>query len=320
MKTKVLMILMGGVLLAFNSGALAVTMDWVTVGNAGNAADTQVMSDGTTGYGGVSDVYQISKYEVTTGQYTEFLSAVAATDTYGLYNTQMWSDSQGCKIQRDGSPDSYTYSVAGDWASRPVNYVSWGDSVRFTNWLYNGQPTEAQGLSTTEDGSYYLNGAMTTAELMAITRETDATWVIPSEDEWYKAAYYTGSGYSTFANGTDTAPSTSDTCYDQSTPYTGPWDINTGTIEQNGTFDMMGNVWEWNETPINLNRGVRGGAFYTDDNTLASSYRNFISDPDYENNAIGFRVVSIPEPATIALLGLGGLLLRKRRDRKQSKK
>ena len=83
MKKRELMILVVGVLLAFNSGAQAtVTMDWVAVGNAGNAADS-------TGYGGVSDVYQISTYEVTAGQYTEFLNAVATTDTHGLYNTSM---------------------------------------------------------------------------------------------------------------------------------------------------------------------------------------------------------------------------------------
>ena len=41
--------------------------------------------------GAVDYVYEIGKYEVTAGQYTEFLNAVAATDTYGLYNTDMWS-------------------------------------------------------------------------------------------------------------------------------------------------------------------------------------------------------------------------------------
>ena len=55
---------------AFCSFAQAVSIDWVTVGNPGNANDD-------TGYGGVSDVYQISTYEVTAGQYTEFLNAVA---------------------------------------------------------------------------------------------------------------------------------------------------------------------------------------------------------------------------------------------------
>ena len=84
-----------------------ITLEMVTVGNPGNANDT-------TGYGGVDYVYAIGKYEVTAGQYTAFLNAVAATDTYGLYNTDMWSNDDGCKIQRSGSSGSYTYSVAAD--------------------------------------------------------------------------------------------------------------------------------------------------------------------------------------------------------------
>ena len=138
MKTKVSMMLVVCVLLAFNSGAQAtVTMTWVTVGNPGNTADTEVMTtDGTTGYGSVGYTYQIGKYEVTAGQYKDFLNAVAATDTYGLYNESMWSHSHGCKIQRSGSSGSYTYSVASDYANRPVNYVSWYDTLLFVNWLW----------------------------------------------------------------------------------------------------------------------------------------------------------------------------------------
>ena len=58
----------------------------VTVGNPGNAADTRYDA---TGFGSVGYVYQIGKYEVTAGQYTEFLNAVAKADPNGLYNTAM---------------------------------------------------------------------------------------------------------------------------------------------------------------------------------------------------------------------------------------
>ena len=63
----------------------AITIDTVPVGNLGNA------NDAATGglYGGVAYNYQIDKYDVTVGQYTAFLNAVAATDTYGLYNPVM---------------------------------------------------------------------------------------------------------------------------------------------------------------------------------------------------------------------------------------
>ncbi len=121
----------------FVVAAHAVTIDTVTIGNPNNAADT------TTGYGSVAEMYAIGKYEITSGQYCEFLNAVAHTDNYGLYHPYMWSSDYGCKIQQTGSSGSFNYSVAADWADRPVNWVSWGDAARFCNWINNNQPTGA---------------------------------------------------------------------------------------------------------------------------------------------------------------------------------
>ena len=114
-------------------------------------------------------------------------------------------DTQGCNIIRSGESGSYTYSVAADWANRPVNYVSFGDAMRFANWLHNGQPTGAQDATTTEAGSYLVSGATANSDLMAVVRGDDATIVIPTEDEWYKAAYYDGAAdvYFDLPMGTD---------------------------------------------------------------------------------------------------------------------
>ena len=115
------------------------------------------------GYGAVGYTYSIGKYEVTAGQYTEFLNAVAGADTYGLYNTDMWSNT-ATAARSSGLPGAARratptqYSVAADCANRPVNYVSFWDACRFANWLHNGQPTGPQGPGTTEDGAYTLNG------------------------------------------------------------------------------------------------------------------------------------------------------------------
>lgn len=145
------------VVMGFLTGAaVAVNIETVPVGNPGNAADTRYE---TPGHGSAAYTYNIGTYEVTAGQYTEFLNAVARTDTYGLYNTSMWSDSMGCKIQRSGSSGNYTYSVASDYANRPVNYVSYWDSCRFANWLHNGQPTGAQGAGTTEQSYWPCTGS-----------------------------------------------------------------------------------------------------------------------------------------------------------------
>ena len=125
--------------LNFAVTAKAVVIDWVTVGNPGNAPDT---SNDATGFGSVGYSYQIGKYEVTAGQYTEFLNAVAKDDPNGLYNTNMGEHRSARRnIQRTGSSPNYSYSVDADWANRPVNYVSFWDAARFANWLHNSQPT-----------------------------------------------------------------------------------------------------------------------------------------------------------------------------------
>jgi len=333
-KSIFVMMVMVTVLLVCSTGLQAtVTMDWVTVGNAGNGVDT-------TSYGGVSDVYQISTYEVTAGQYTGFLNAVGGVDTYGLYNTNMWSSSYGCKIERyDGTGTSgspYQYRVAGDYANRPVNYVSWGDSARFSNWLHNNQPTGAQDANTTEDGAYALNGTMTNTELLAVNREGDWKWALTSEDEWYKAAYYKGggtsAGYWDYPTSSDAVPGrdVADASGNNANYYGSPYPIDSpyyttvaGGFQNSdspyGTFDQGGNVWEWNEAVLYGScRGLRGGSFYGSDfggdgGYLHASSRIDIGYPAYEDFDVGFRVSEVPEPATMAILMLGGIGILRRR-------
>jgi formylglycine-generating enzyme required for sulfatase activity len=313
------------------SAASAVNIDLVTVGNPGNAPDTRYNS---IAVGGVAYTYQISKFEVTAGQYAEFLNKVAGVDTYGLYNTKMWSYSEGCKIRRTtGGSGNYSYLVDAngdgkedaDWVNRPVNYVSWGDAVRFANWLHNGQPTGAQNLSTTEDGAYYLNGATTDAQLMAVTRKANATWVVPSEDEWYKASYYSGSGstYYDYPTGTNSTPSNDlltpdggnnanfwqDGGYTIGSPYyrtaVGEFELSDSPY---GTFDQGGNVFEWNEAVIGSSRNMRGGGFQDNDSPQRAAVRAYYAGPAYDQYYLGFRVAEVPEPASASLLLIGCLL------------
>src|SRR5262249_52154431 len=92
----------------------AVTISWAAVGNAGNAADPadgDDFNDGVQHFGAVAYNYNIAKYDVTVGQYTEFLNAVAKTDTYGLYNSSMGTDLNIAGISRNGAPGNYSYST-----------------------------------------------------------------------------------------------------------------------------------------------------------------------------------------------------------------
>ena len=133
------------------------SLRFVFVGDEGNPADFDPMAEQPDpGYGSVGYAYRIGKYEVTTAQYTEFLNAVAKTDTFGLYHPDMWNDPYGCKIERTGVNGAYVYEVSPDRAERPVNFVNFWDSLRFANWLHNGQPMGTQNINTTERGAYTL--------------------------------------------------------------------------------------------------------------------------------------------------------------------
>jgi len=109
---------------AFYLGSIAQASQPVTiaispVGDPGNAADPTQQGDGTSGYGIVGYTFNIGTYDVTLTQYTAFLNAVAATDTYGLYNVALSLVSSVKGISRSGASGSYSYSVIGD-GQRPA--------------------------------------------------------------------------------------------------------------------------------------------------------------------------------------------------------
>ena len=311
-------------LTAGNACAL-ITIDSVPVGNAGNAADP------TTGFGAVGYDYGIGKYEVTLNQYTAFLNAVAKTDTYRLYNEDMSSFRNSMGISRSGASGSYSYSVIGS-GNRPVTSVSWYDSARFVNWLHNGQPTGLQAEGTTESGAYTLRG-----NTGLITRNAGWKYSLPSEDEWYKAAYHQPLSlggdsdnywlYPTRSNvppnnrnGNDSDPNSENylfadehevsgsTTYSSGQEY--PADVSSFSLNSSfyGAFDQAGNVWEWNDAVIGSARGLRGGTRDDREYSFRASDRCNLAPPS-EGNVIGFRVAIVPEPSVAGLMVLGMALV-----------
>jgi sulfatase modifying factor 1 len=310
--------------------------DWVTVGDPGNEADT---TGSPNPAGAVADSFQIMKFEFTNQQYADFLNSVAATDTYSLYSTNMGSNVRG-GITRSGSSGSYTYAAKSNMGDKPVNLVSWWDAARVSNWLMNGGTSS----SSTETGAYTLSGS-TSGNAPAVN--PGATFYIPTENHWYKAAYYKGggtnAGYWDYATQSDTAATavTADATGIGSAGSTGnfanfdgaaDWNGQNGHVTAVGTnggasyygaFDMSGNLYEWNDLDgtAGSSRGARGGN-WRDSAVYLSSSASFTISLGAENYDLGFRLaspVAVPEPTTcvmaLAGLGCGGYSIFRRRKR-----
>lgn len=247
-------------------------IDWVTVGAPGNAPDTEVMrADRTTGYGSVPYMFEISKYLITNKQYATFLNAVAReSDPYLLYHPCLPSNAcyaAGSGILRTGEAGNYSYSVEPGRQRRPANYMNLFDTLRFANWMNNGQG----GPGTTEDGAYTLRGGTPVPTNAAtIHRNPGAKIAVASENEWYKAAYYDGKKhvYYDYPAGSNKPltcalpgpkPNTGN-CglvtgqQDPDNPnFWGRLDVTdvgayTNSASPWGAFDMGGNLFQWTDT------------------------------------------------------------------------
>jgi hypothetical protein len=251
-----------------------IEIEFLAIGNPSNPGDTRLDAN-PIDCGAVDYAYNIGKYEITNAQWDGFVSAAGAPT--------------GSLV--DGS-SPYDRSAYWTGDNIPTNCVSWYEAAQFCNYLTSGDKSK---------GAYQFSGTnLNPGDFLGIDRDSaisiyGTTYVIPTENEWYKAAYYTSSGYSTFANGTDTLPvAGTDTNYDMVLGQ--PWQVGVGngTQEQNHTFDMMGNLWEWNETLLFTdNRGIRGGSYYYHEYLKSSNQHS--ESPDNEHTLIGFRVASVSE-------------------------
>jgi formylglycine-generating enzyme len=302
-----------------NPAMAVVTIDYVPVGNPNNAA--QVV--GSSSYGAVSYSFQIARNEVTVDDYVQFLNAVAKTsDPNGLYNASMGSTAISGGISKTTTLGVSTYAVRPGYSNTPVTFVRWFDAARFANWMHNGQPTTGvQDATTTENGAYTLLGNINTG--VAVTRNVGATVWIPSENEWYKAAYYDpnkngpgSGGYWNHATQTNTlttntigTANSANFTPTGSTAATSP--IRTTTVgaylssSDYGTNDQAGNVRELTDTVSGSSWVARGGDYSSTSanqliSTNAASRTNV--GPTAESATVGFRLATlIPEPSTALL-------------------
>ncbi len=276
-----------GVIIEFGSGANTFDIAFVNIGNAGNAADT-------TGYGAVPYEYRMGIYEISQDNIDKATAS-------GLANV-----------------------TAGAWmGNQPAANISWYEAAAFVNWLNTSTGKQAAYDLTFSGGSWSMTlWSSTDAWQLGgenLYRHKDAYYFMPSENEWYKAAYYDAAGldYFFYPTGSDTAPTAvaSGTAADTAvygSVTNAPAGVEVaGGLSAYGTMGQGGNVFEWNESASNGTnnfvgsaRALRGGYWVNPESALSSSSR-FDDFPTRESSLLGFRVASVPEPSTYALILLG---------------
>lgn len=284
----------------------------VPVRNSNNRADV-------TGFGSVREDYQIGKYDVTAEQYCAFLNAVASKeDPYELYDERMTTDKNVASIDRTGDRiTGYIYTPKPNCAKLPIVYVSWYDAIRFCNWLHHGMPScEEVDAETTETGAYSIHKTISED---IIEKNQEARFFLPSQNQWYKAAYYRPQienywNYPTCAlsplapsNQLGTLANQANYCISypwgdkhctKKPPYLTQVGAFIGSASSYGAFDMGGNVAQWtfdlNEESLAIARGGswRSEYSYLKQNELQNSAPGRALDPYYGYDDVGFRVVA----------------------------
>jgi formylglycine-generating enzyme required for sulfatase activity len=286
MSRKSLILALLAVALAAVAGvAQAATPETVPVGDPGNKADS-------TGFGAVAYEYRIGKYEVTNEEYCEFLNAVAKSDRHELYDDRMGGNDDRSGepyggITREGNDGSYTYKVKEGKGKEPIGYVTVESCLRFCNWLTNGK-----GNGDTEKGAYDLTGGVKVPDHAALAKGAKTTWVMSSENEWYKAAYYDpkkpgGAGYWLY-------PAKSDDVPEANLNSNSPTAVGSKKVASAyGTYDQGGNSWEYSDHQAGNKWGLRGGSWYINDNEgyMRASTRYDVLSAKWPH--YGFRVVAL---------------------------
>lgn len=325
-------ILVAAIYLTGHSASNAVEIAWSTVPKSLEGADQEDGDNiriGNQHLGFVPYKYSIGTYDVTASQYAEFLNNkdFGGLNSLGLYDPDMAAGVNPIITFDSSRGGGQFYGVIPGRESYPVTNVSWVSAVRFANWLNNGQ-----GNGSTETGAYtLLGGTAIPSNLDTVARNGTAKVFLPSEDEWYKAAFHIPGTTSYYQYGTSSnvPPTVSDPTnlpnhvngsptYDYSKGAT-PVGAYSGTVSPYGLYDMAGNVEQWLETlspqvtiegPITRTsyfRTARGGA----SSELVSDMRKGVVWRNLPHETLeywGFRVATVldvPEPSSLVLAAFG---------------
>ena len=225
--------------------------------------------------------FKISKYEITNGQYAEFLNE-KGIGSDGLYAAGSYPD-QPLLYQ---SASNYNWGLNytdGQWVAQenfqnhPVILVTWYGATEFASYMGARLPTEAEW--------EYAARANTTTPF----NTGDCISNLEANYNWFYA-------YSGCSNLNIAKPGSTQS-------------VSTYTVSANGLFNMHGNVAEWcsdwygeyqttdQTNPTGASTGttrvIRGGSWDGGARYIRSACRGFFSPEDFDYT-VGFRIVMEP--------------------------
>jgi formylglycine-generating enzyme required for sulfatase activity len=305
----------GLALSAATAGAAVVTLKTAEVGAPGNSSvailpftdaiyrsceEAPQSSKECLMVGGVKYRYGIGQLEITVQQWVAFLNTADPTgnDPHHLYSASESSSAWPKFGQIDFSSSAgkgQHYTVASpEWADKPYGFANFLRAARFDNSLYNGRLLAKKASSEgafhyvtyrvrlsrqTERGMYDLAGGPRPGP----TRDRKSGFVIPSQNEWIKAAYFDPNGGGTysywkyptnpgvFGDGTATAPST--TTLD---PTTG--DVTNSTTQPLATYHASGVAApSWCPAAVQPEACTTVNPFGIDPTTYAAAFQGSLS-------------------------------------------
>ncbi len=259
-------------------GNTTVQLPFRMVADKSNTGDTLVRNDGTSGFGAVDYTYQMGEYAVSWDMWNEVAAAAGITLGVGSAST----------------------------GNQPVNWGRWYAAAQFANWLTTGDKYQGAYTFTFNDDD---NPTQITGVTINRDCQNDAgfAYVLPTEDEWYKAAYYKGggtdAGYWRYPTQQNDSPTGVASGTDPYTAVFGPQSATASVYEAGGrsaygTMGQGGNVWEWTESGTNnapnADRWRFGGErAHSNASQLDAISRSGNSRaPDFASVAIGFRIAT----------------------------
>ena len=225
--------------------------------------------------------FSMSKYEITVGQFKEFVDATGYTTdaergTNGIFGSQYWTgETFLLHYGLDWSNDMWGYKRPIMEFNHPVIHVSWNDALTFAQWMGCRLPTEAEW-------EYACRAGTTTP----FNTGNNLTTI--------QANYNGNHPYKNYAKGKNRGKT-----------------MPVGSFPPNawGLYDMHGNVSEWcddwysdYEIMAQTNpkggrsgshRIIRGGNWYTNAQFCRSACRNNYRTPGDRDCLTGFRIVSL---------------------------